>query len=332
MIIWLLLLGQEAPLIGRPVEWPFSEAIARFARQEQRWVLPFRLEVEAEPRQLNSDEAVQLSVTVRALGPVLKPPKRLALDEIAAFARAFHLSDWPDEAPPADTHSGVWRWRYRLVPRGPWVSEIPSVPFLFYNPDFTPPERGYQLLYAEPIPLRVRPPEKLGPAPDYPPSVMEPVSASQLTRWGGRWRPDGRAALLALLGPPVLCLLGWWIWQRCFPDAARLAALRKQHAFRQALDALQRTPRESRPAAEHLVAVLTAYLRARYPLRGETPTPAEVAATLRPSVATELVERVTRWWQQADAVRFGRQEQGLSVDEVRELLRDLEEAACRPMS
>ncbi|MFQ3650537.1 MAG: hypothetical protein SNJ75_09400 [Gemmataceae bacterium] len=334
MITLLLLFLDEAPLIGRPVEWPFSQAVAGFVRQEGRFVLPFSLQVEASPTQLNSDEPLILSVTVRALGPVKKPPARLALDELPAFAKAFHLSDWPNETgdPTPSSPATLWRWRYRLVPRGPWVSEIPSVPFLFYNPDFTPPERGYQLLFAEPIPLRVRPPEKLGPPPDYPPSVMQPLPDSELTRSVSRWQPDGRSAVVAVLGPPLICLLGWWLWQRCNPDAARLAALRKQRAARQALDALHRTPRDPRAAAEHLVAVLTTYLRDRYQLRSQTPTPVEVATTLARMGAETLAKRVAEWWQQADAVRFGQQQQPLSVSAVRTLLRELEEAICRSSS
>ena len=333
MIALVLLFAQEAPLIGRPVEWPFSEAIAGFVRREGRFQTPFVLHSEASPHTLSSDEPLTLTLTVRAVGPVQKPPVRIDLGEIPAFAKAFHLSDLPLENTQT---SGVWQWRYRLVPRGPWVSEVPSVPFLFYNPDFTPPERGYQLLYAEPIPLKVRPPEKLGLPPDYPPSILEPVADAALSHSVRRWEPGLREALVALLVPPLGCLLGWWLWQRWFPDAARQAALRRGRAARLALDALDRTPRETsaepRDIAEHLVATLTAYLRDRYALRGEAPTPAEVAETIAIAGSPELAERVGAWWQQADAVRFGRDVAPVMVAPARALLIQLEEAACRASS
>jgi hypothetical protein len=325
VIALVLLFAQEAPLTGRPVEWPFSEAIAGFVRHEGRFQTPFVLQSEASPRTLSSDEPLILTLTVRSLGPVKKPPVRIDLGEIPAFAKAFHLSDLPLETPPVP---GVWQWRYRLVPRGPWVSEVPSVPFLFFNPDFTPPERGYQLLYADPIPLRVRPPEKLGPPPDYPPSILEPVADVSLSRSVWRWEPGLREALIVLLAPPLGCLLGWWLWRRWFPDAARQAALRRGRAARVALDALEHVPREPRAAAEHLVVTFTAYLRDRYSLRGEAPTPAEVAETIVAAGSPELAARVGVWWQQADAVRFGRELAPVTVASARALLIELEEAAC----
>jgi hypothetical protein len=330
VIALVLLFAQEAPLIGRPVEWPFSGAIAGFVRQQGRFATPFALHAEASPRTLASDEPLTLTLTVRALGPVKKPPARLDLGEIPAFAKAFHLSDLPVESDPGS--GGIWRWRYQLVPRGPWVSEVPSVPFLFYNPDFTPPERGYQLLFAEPIPLSVRAPEKLGPPPDYPPSILEPVADAALGRSLGRWDPGAREALVALVAPPLGCLLGWWLWRHWFPDAARQAALRKGRAARVALDALERVPRDPRAAAEHLVVSLTAYLRDRYQLRGETPTPTEVDETIARAGQESLAARVSAWWRQADAVRFGRESLPVDVAVARQLLIELEEAACRPSS
>jgi hypothetical protein len=326
VIAVLLLFAADAPLIGRPVEWPFSGAIAGFVREKQAYVAPFRLTTEAQPRVLNADEPLLLTVTIQARGMVQAPPQRIDLGEVPAFAKSFHLSDVSLETPATP---GVWVWRYRLVPRGPWVSEVPSFPFLFYNPDFTPAERGYQLLFGEAIPLTVRPAEKLGPPPDFPAVVTQPVPDEQLYGRARSWEPGLREAVLALLVPPLGCWLWYEAWRRLYPDAARQAALRRGRALRRALDALRQLPADPAARAEQVLRVVETYLRDRWDLRVASPTPEEVAAVIASTNEHMLILRLHTFWQSGDAIRFGQSTQPLPTQEVRRLLLDLEEAAWR---
>jgi hypothetical protein len=326
VIALLLLFSADAPLIGRPVEWPFSGAIAGFVQEKQAYVTPFTITTHAHPRMLNADEPLILTVTIRARGTVQTSPQRIDLGEVPAFAKSFHLTDLSDEVPPTP---GQWTWRYRLVPRGPWVTELPSFPFLFYNPDFIPAERGYQLLFGDTIPLTIRPPEKLGPPPDFPPVVTEPVPDAQLHGRASSWQPNPTQSALALLLPPLLCWIWYQAWRRLYPDAARQAALRRGRALRRALDALRHLPSDPRARAEQMLQALETYLRDRWDLRTLTPTPDEVAEIIASKNENMLSHRTRSFWQHGDTVRFGRSAQPLESETARRLLLDLEEAAWR---
>src|SRR5690349_1525325 len=73
------------PEVGRPAGIPFSEANGNF-----------RVEMDADPTAVEVEDPLILTVRVTATAPVYKPPRRLPLDELPAFRRAFHIDDIPD--------------------------------------------------------------------------------------------------------------------------------------------------------------------------------------------------------------------------------------------
>ena len=87
------------------------------------------------------------------------------------------------------------------------------------------------------------------------------------------------------------------------PDARRrrsLAARRALHALRGA-GRLPSVPRAARAAA-----VVAEYLRARFDVPAEEPTPAEAAACLgRVGGAAALADKAAAFFRACDAVRFG---------------------------
>ncbi len=312
----------EAPIVGRPADWPFTGAVARFARVDSTFLGPFTARASASHRTLETDQALVLTVEMEARGPVLQPPERIDLREIPAFALLFHIQDAATGAEEATP--GRWRWAWRLVPKGEWVREVPGVPLVYYNPDLQPPERGYQLLWTDPLPVTVSQSERVGPVPPRPDEVTTPVSSVGRRPWPepGLW-----AGLAALLLPPAACVAAYFAWRRLYPDAARLAELRRNRAARLALDALGRLPREAPARAEAIAGTLAAYLRDRLGLAVEAPTPDEAASV----VPGDLAPGAAALWRALDAARFADGPCPDAAEAVR-LVRGIEEASCPPSS
>lgn len=359
VLVWFAV---EAPLVGRPVEWPFTGAVAGFVRTPAGFIAPFAMRVEASPQIVQADEAITLRVTVMAWGKVISPPSRLDLRQVSAFERSFHVEDGDlvktesdgergDDTPrfagergvlpprfsvesECDGQSGlrvVSCWFYRLRPKGTHVREVPSVPFLFYNPHLLPPDRGYQLLFSDAIPLTVRPAEKVGVPPDFPEEVTEPATGAGLTARHVLWRVGPRTVLVALLGPPLGCV-GWYaVWRRLYPDAARAARLRRGRAARIALDALARVGGDDRTHADAIIAVLSNYLRMRFETTSSTLTPDEAADVLHRAGLDSYGVALREVWRRADEIRFAAVPRGrVALGEVRRLIMDMEEAAWSP--
>ena len=83
------------------------------------------------------------------------------------------------------------------------------------------------------------------------------------------------AWLAAALFGPLSAGVWFLVWRRIFPDASRLAHLRRSRAARRATDAIRRANRTSDPPATIANAVL-AYLRTRFPLPESAVTPSEI--------------------------------------------------------
>lgn len=328
--VLVLAFAVNAPTVGRPTEWPFSGAVARLVNQDGAFVAPLGVSSEVSPTRLDVGEPVTLTVTVRARGPVLRPPGRIDLQEVRAFRLAFFIEDLPDEGPPPA--AGAWRWKYQLRPRAEWVSEVPGVPLLYYNPDLGTLQSGYQLLYSDAVPLVVRPEERARSIDDLPDEMLEPATGPAVLAARRPWRgPTLGDALLALLGPPAACGVWYLLWQWAYPDAARQARQRRSRAARRALKALQRLPAAPREQAEHIVTALAGYLAERFDLTAAAPTPDEAAAAL--DGMDDLAGRLRRAWASADELRFAKEPAArLAADEARQLILDIEERACPPSS
>lgn len=281
-VIWLaVLLGPgradvEAPLVDRPIHVPFSEAIARFVPLPPGPVLvtPFRVEAEVDRQQLEPLAPLRLTVRVRAVGPTLRPPVRLDLRQVAAFDRLFHVEDVSDPTPAGD--GSAWTWVYCLRPRSEAVSEVPGVPFLFYNPDIRPPERAYQLICTDPVSLLVRAAERPVPPVELSEAALSQTWDDHLLRPTGAALPGATAGALVLLTPPLLCVAGLVVWRWLRPDALQRARRRRSRAARLALKRLAQARRlAGRRQAEAIGAAVVGYLRDRFDLQLAEPTPDE---------------------------------------------------------
>jgi hypothetical protein len=284
----------EIPLVGRPADLPFSEASGNF-----------RASVRAEPTAVEAEEPVLLTLTVKAVGPVKKPPQRLDLGQVRAFAERFHIEGPAD----ADAHPDprTWEFVYRLRPRRADVSEIPGVPFVWFNPEIQPASKGFQMVFTDPVPLEVRPRAAFQTPLTGPETLFQLGTGSSLFARQTPWSPPGPiGAGLLLLTPPALCWAWYAWWRRRYPDTARLSRQRRSRAARAALCLLERAehlaPAEQAQQAAEAVA---GYLQQRLDLPVADPTPAETARhLLRLGCSLDLTEQAERFFRTCDAVRF----------------------------
>lgn len=277
-------LEDDIPVVGRPAGLPFSGACGAFD-----------LEAKAEPTTLRAEMPLALSLTVRATGPVRRPPRRIDLRDLPAFVERFFIED-----PPAGTHqlnSTTWVFAYQLKPRSAAVDEVPGVPFVFFNPSLRPTSKGFQIRFTDPIPLRIQPATAFRPAAPLPDAVYQYSTGPELLAREREWALPSEAAQIGLLaGPPLLCLCGYAAWRRLFPDAARRARLRRSRAARKAL---------RRMKAVGAIVAAADYLRERFDLPAAEPTPTDVAAALeRAGCSQALIVEATGFFKDCDAARF----------------------------
>lgn len=195
------------------------------------------------------------------------------------------------------------RFNYKLRPRNRSVDRVPALEFYYFNPSAAPGKKQFPSTVAVSVPIAVTdpPPRPVVPMPE-PDRLFHVATGSGVLGapldpcWWG-WTAAG------LIGP--LVALGWFLaWRRVYPDARRLARMRRSRAARRALDAIRRAGRAPDPAAAVAGAVL-GYLRTRFPLPESAATPSEVAAALVESrVPAEVAEQVAGVFRACDHARF----------------------------
>ena len=134
----------------------------------------------------------------------------------------------------------TWEFAYRIQPKGDDVTSVPSVPFVFFNPDIQYPHKGFQVAYTDPIPLTVKPHEIYAVPLNAPDNLLRLATGSELlaVQKPGP-APDAWVMALLLLAPPLLCAAWYFAWRRLYPDAAGMARQRRSHAARRALHSLR---------------------------------------------------------------------------------------------
>lgn len=325
VLVWLLLASvapsqsnteSEAdaiPPFGWPAELPFSQASGNF-----------RIATEASPTTVAVEDPLILVVRIKASGPVRHPPRRLILTELPAFRESFHIEDLPDasaelqavvamvgNSTPWSFVGGVrpqlvWEFRYRLKPKNLGVQEIPALPFVFYNRAILSPERRFQVLYADAIPIEVKLRETVETGVQGPAGAFDLVTGPALLDRVQPWEPPGPGLLAVILAAPPLVCWGWYLlWRRLNPSATRRALQRRSRAARLALDLLRRPPPGPGQPAQTAGTAVTRYLRWRLDLPFEEPTPGETAAYLvRRGYSLDVAGAAMQFYRDYAAVRF----------------------------
>jgi hypothetical protein len=124
-------------------------------------------------------------------------------------------------------------------------------------------------------------------------AVFPPAGAPTAGWWAG------------LLGGAAVLTVGWIIgWRVLYPDAARLARIRRTRAVRVALDRLRAAGRAADPTAA-TAAAFRRYLHDRFGLSHAAATPAEVAAGLTGlNLPPDRIAHAERLLRECDAARF----------------------------
>jgi hypothetical protein len=313
----------EAPLVGRPADLPFSEGVGSF-----------QVTARAAPTRVQAEKPLRLTLRVEATGPVRHPPQRIDLRQVPAVAEAFYVEDVPAEDRHPDERT--WEFVYVLKPRDTSVTEVPGMPFAFYNPAIRPASRGFQVAYTERIPLHVSKHAVFAVPLEAPASACQLATGPELLTARTPWRLPGPAWLAVLLAaPPLLCAAWYAGWRRLNPDAARRLMQRRSRAARLALEALRgarRLPAEQQ--AVRAAAAVTGYLRERLDLTVAEPTPGEAAAYLKgKGLSAGLTEQAAHFFAQCDAARFlpTRDEPGADLtDEASRVILAVEAETCPP--
>ncbi len=284
----------EIPVVGRPVDLPFSEASG--------W---FTVQTRAEPTTLEAETPLTFTVSVRAVRPPKHSPQRLDLRQLPDFAKQFYIEDPSEEVNRPDDRT--WEFAYRLKPRRAEVREIPSLPFVYFNPYLLTANKGFQVLYTDPISLRVLPHETVQVPVQAPESAFVLATGPAVLERQTPWTPPSIGVCLALLlAPPLGCVAWYLCWRRLYPDAARLASQRRSRAARRALQALHAARRlDAHSRAARTAAIVADYLQQRLDLSIAEPTPREVAVLFaQHGCSPALTEQAVRFFEACDRSRF----------------------------
>ncbi len=303
------------PQVGRPTGLPFSEASGNFV-----------IETDVDRDTVQVEKPIQFVLRVTARDVVRKPPRRLPLTELPEFQQSFHVEDVPDPTSDrAASQAGLvglgavsgwpllgglvpqtqWEFRYLLRPKSTEVTEVPGVPFPFYNPRLSPRQR-FQVPYSDPIPIRVKPREVVEMAIQAPEEAFQLATGPGLLATVEPWSLPGWPVLVMLgVLPPAGCLAWYLVWRRLYPDAARLTRLRRSRAAQLALELLRKAPTAPHLRAQAAGRAVTRYLRLRLDLPIEEPTPGETLEHLaRLGISETVSAEVSRFYQTCDRARF----------------------------
>jgi len=271
-----------------------------------------KIQADAEPRELSTNDRLTFKLTITNLlnpAEVEKP----SLKKLPDFA-GYQVDESPELDPKIDPRRRGQRvFVYKLRPSSEKQTFIPAVTFYYYDPALrVPPERpqlAFPLRRTSAIEIRVHAPSVTNPGVQIPVDVPQfalslasgnalSPERSELPGW--LWR-------LALVAPPFLAI-GWlFAWRALYPDAARLARMKRNRAVRHALNALANVKRANAVESAGMISqIVIAYLRERFDLPLEARTQREIAEYLeRIDIAPEHVEQASQLFRACDAARFG---------------------------
>ncbi len=284
--------AQEPPLVGQPTAHFYG---AQGSGVKVAWSL--------DRTTVPLDEEIVATLTItNATNP--QKITRPDLKKLPEFHSLFTITDNPSPPPDADVREV--KFSYRLRPRDRDVKEVPALDFHYYNPAAAAGKQ-FPLTRARRIDITVTAPKpKLRPpvVPLGEPEHLFTITTGSEVLDGPPFTPGIWACVVAgLLGP--LMAFGWYFaWRRVFPDAARLAKIRRSRAARRAVDTIRRAGRTPDPSGTLANAVL-GYLRGRFPLPSGAVTPTEVGTALAElGVAAPECDAAANFFRECDAARF----------------------------
>ncbi len=226
-------------------------------------------------------------------------PRELTRPDVKSdprLAATFEVADLDDPPPAPDAREVVFR--YKLTPRP--VPGDATIPMLRYKYVRLNPAGGVWRFtaVAYPQPVTILPAET---APAEPVPLEAPDSFFALDPEPRTLLAPGRFAWPVPVMVAPLAVAGWVsAWRRLYPDAARLAAIRRNKAVRRALDRLAKADRAPDPAGEAATAVRE-YLVDRFGVPPAARTPGELAVAVADLGHAATAEA---YFRRCDAARF----------------------------
>jgi hypothetical protein len=303
LLLWSAFIVHHSSFIipARAAPPPFYEPKEHYHKAQGRGV-----EVRWEADRTDLPEDGELTATLVITGTLIDPQQivRPDLKKLPEFDSRFQVVDVPGKPVPTDAKEV--RFKYRLRPRDRAVDRLPSLPFIYFNPD-APEARRFMTIKAAGLDLRVT-----AAAPTPQPAAVPLDAPEHLFHIETGPRVLGREPFAPCWGMWAALIVGgsllagvWFVaWRRLYPDAARLARLRRSRAARRAADAIRRAGRTPDPAGAVAAAVI-GYLRSRYPLGPGADTPTDIGRELRAAGLAEAdAEDVVAFFRRCDEARF----------------------------
>jgi hypothetical protein len=283
--------GQDIPKVGQPTSG-FYNARGNSVRVE--WKLD----------RLTVSEDEELTATLVVSG-VANPEQiiRPDLGKLRPFESRFVIAG--DPTPPPIIGAKDVRFIYHLRPRNRSVDRLPTLAFHYFNPAAAAGKQ-FPLTTAKEVRITVTAPRQKAELPAIPLAEPDwlihyaprPVSLSR-SAIAVEW-----AWLAVALAGPIAALAWYFAWRRIYPDAARLAQMRRTRAARRANDLIRKSHRAPDPLTAIASAVL-GYLRARFPLPPAAVTPSEIGVALAElGLSKPECDDVIEFFRVSDSARF----------------------------
>ncbi len=304
--IWLVLAGSTTA-VGSP---PSLDDLSALDRPSEHFYGAIadgpavRVAWSATPPRVHVGSEMILTLTVWNAAN----PRELTRPYLRSDARVtinFEVSDL--ESPPPDPSARIVEFRYKLTPR-PHRTGSATIPVLPYKYVRLKPGGGAWKFtsLAYPIPVEILPPVK-------PTATGVPIEASESffaiatnpRRLTGTPILPGRRTWLVPVALIPLAVVVWVrMWKRIYPDAARLAAIRRNRAVRRALDRLGKVARHTDPPGESASAMRDYFIE-RHGIPPAAQTPVEVAAAIgEAGLPADLAAKAEAYFRRCDAARF----------------------------
>jgi hypothetical protein len=203
---------------------------------------------------------------------LLKPDLR----QLNEFTDQFQILDRTD--PPAPPDATEVQFTYGLRPRSTVVKDVPSLRYVYFRR--VGKDWNQFTTFAKSVPIMVSA-AAAKPTPNAPPVPLDaPEEFFTLAEDRPVATPGRFGWLLPMAAVPVAVLTWVFLWHWLFPDAVRLAKLRRNRAARLALDRLKAARTSADPAGS-AASAFRGYLTARFGMPPAAQTPAEVSTALR---------------------------------------------------
>lgn len=293
------------PKEGRPAD--YNGAVGNFI---------FR--VTAAPRDVQVGDPITLTMTIRGDAAMerLGPPR---LAQVPALTSDFELSG---ESLAGDVATGQKSFSQTIRALRESVTQIPRLPFSFFNPT----TGTYATSWSEPIPLKVRPAERValpggGAAPSAPLAPLVETAGglranhSDLDLLMANQAGGFNAASLAFVAAlPLVFLVTWFVHRRSEHFRRNTGLRRRRFAGASARKALDLAV--LRHAGSGIAAALLSYIADRFDAPAAGMTRADALARLQSAgVSPNLVTETSSLLESLEYAEYGGMK-GLSHDEA----------------